>query len=557
METILALKSGRLDRHVRRTHLRMAEESSRYRLAYWLEEAMRLAHLPGENEGRIYCFRRVSFSGIPAEADRQIWVDAVQHVLAAVAAHAVHGSNPGANASNAIFFHNREEALEALLRHALRGRSGAGPARPAWYSASLLGVAEETSYEQQIPPLLDQLRALSVASASAGLLFAALDDIDPACLLSAIPAETAREWIRELEEGQDSASAAAPVPLPTKLETVLRRASAEFGWKDPRTVWLATEAVLCVASNTRMPGSAIRRARSTLRSLEAKQCGGPKERFLFNAGENKLKALVFDDERDAGAKLPSEAQPKLASVVESLGRTDEAGHALVNGLAARAKRLNEIRTLDSLPAAAKTAPSEILPTDKAGAPMLGEITSCAGLFFLLNAVRRLGIVRAVHGSPALAEADFASHILKQLSICAGVADDDPILRCLPAPEARLVLDPLALAELQRKPEYFPAGYAPSPHQDFDSDRLLRIWVLAVRRWCWRMGRLSLREIVHRRGRVWLTRTDLDITLPLREADIRIRRIGLDIDPGWLPWFGGYGRVVRFHYRDQEPGAETC
>jgi hypothetical protein len=25
----------------------------------------------------------------------------------------------------------------------------------------------------------------------------------------------------------------------------------------------------------------------------------------------------------------------------------------------------------------------------------------------------------------------------------------------------------------------------------------------------------------------------------------VRRLGLDIDPGWLPWFG---RVVAFHYR---------
>jgi hypothetical protein len=43
----------------------------------------------------------------------------------------------------------------------------------------------------------------------------------------------------------------------------------------------------------------------------------------------------------------------------------------------------------------------------------------------------------------------------------------------------------------------------------------------------------------------LTRTDLDVSLSIDSADIRIRRAGLDLDPGWLPWFG---RVVRFHYR---------
>ncbi len=45
----------------------------------------------------------------------------------------------------------------------------------------------------------------------------------------------------------------------------------------------------------------------------------------------------------------------------------------------------------------------------------------------------------------------------------------------------------------------------------------------------------------------VNRADIDISLHLDEADVRIRRIGLDLDPGWLPWFG---RVVRFHYSYQ-------
>ncbi len=56
--------------------------------------------------------------------------------------------------------------------------------------------------------------------------------------------------------------------------------------------------------------------------------------------------------------------------------------------------------------------------------------------------------------------------------------------------------------------------------------------------------LTAREVVTRNGFVLLNRTDLDVTLSLDAADVRIRRLGLDIDPGWLPWFG---KVVRFHY----------
>ncbi len=42
----------------------------------------------------------------------------------------------------------------------------------------------------------------------------------------------------------------------------------------------------------------------------------------------------------------------------------------------------------------------------------------------------------------------------------------------------------------------------------------------------------------------ITPTHADVWLAFDQLDLRIRRAGLDIDPGWLPWFG---RVVRFHY----------
>ena len=60
-----------------------------------------------------------------------------------------------------------------------------------------------------------------------------------------------------------------------------------------------------------------------------------------------------------------------------------------------------------------------------------------------------------------------------------------------------------------------------------------------------MGRISINEVINRPALFSVNRTDLDVSLPLDEADIRIRRVGLDLDPGWLPWFG---RVVRFHYQ---------
>lgn len=66
----------------------------------------------------------------------------------------------------------------------------------------------------------------------------------------------------------------------------------------------------------------------------------------------------------------------------------------------------------------------------------------------------------------------------------------------------------------------------------------------LRRACLAAMRLPLRRVLRRPGRIDLTRTHLTVRLPLRTVDLRIRRAGLDLDPGWSPLIG---RVVRLEY----------
>ncbi|XYH97500.1 hypothetical protein ACMHYB_58730 [Sorangium sp. So ce1128] len=70
------------------------------------------------------------------------------------------------------------------------------------------------------------------------------------------------------------------------------------------------------------------------------------------------------------------------------------------------------------------------------------------------------------------------------------------------------------------------------------------WLIAAERWLARFTELDLPTLVRRRGAVRLTRTHLDVDFALGGADIRVRRPGLDLDPGWVPFFG---RVVAYHY----------
>jgi len=158
------------------------------------------------------------------------------------------------------------------------------------------------------------------------------------------------------------------------------------------------------------------------------------------------------------------------------------------------------------------------PPDAAARPdrCFGEATEGAGLYFLLNALRYL------RTEDDLSDPSFLAHFFRRAACHAGIAADDPILLWTTA-----TLDQADAHEVD--------------------ERRLRIWLLDVRRWCWRNGRISVRDVVRRPGRVTLTRTHLDVTLALDEVDIRIRRVGLDLDPGWVAWFG---RVVHFHYLDR-------
>ena len=75
----------------------------------------------------------------------------------------------------------------------------------------------------------------------------------------------------------------------------------------------------------------------------------------------------------------------------------------------------------------------------------------------------------------------------------------------------------------------------------------RAWHSALRTYLYQCSQLSLFDVIHRPAHLSLTESHLDITFPLNQIDIRLRRAGLDLNPGWLPWFG---RVVQFHYQKQ-------
>jgi hypothetical protein len=525
MHSRTAPELDRPDRYVRRSYLKIPPSVSRHRLTYALEEALRLAVLPGEEEGRLYCFRRVDVSGIPAEANHKTWVNHVHGALTLLAAQAVHATDPRAAHASAVYFHNREEALETLLRNAIHSEK----MRP-WFFDSVLGTSPDNAPAIQIQTVLEKLREPAISKgAAAAIIFAAIGSSNPAPLLAALSSLQVREWLCGLETPASPLVEAPPIEFPGPTRRRLQEAGANFGWRDPRTIWLAAMAVILVSPASVASGTTVRRARSALRLLETAQPQHelPSRRLLL---PHQTQPITFSDDGEfEPASSPSESL--------RVSTTDDTSADTTNKIHA-----------DELPKPSSLPPDSIL---------LGEPTSAAGLYFLLNVLRRLGIVATLECCPVLTGSNFVTPILKRLAAYASIARDDPILRCLHPEQSEFALPPAFLATLYLHPEVWRSNFSPPNRSAFNSDYLLHVWVLAVRRWCWRNARMTVPEIIRRGGLVWLTHSDLDITMPLNQIDIRIRRLGLDIDPGWLPWFGEFGKSVRFHYRAREPGEPGC
>lgn len=95
-----------------------------------------------------------------------------------------------------------------------------------------------------------------------------------------------------------------------------------------------------------------------------------------------------------------------------------------------------------------------------------------------------------------------------------------------------------------------APWVQAPVQDGLQDRILLGLFKAARLvtslFLWRREGLTFQGLARRPGRMVVGPTHVDVFFRLDQTDVRIRRLGLDVTPGWVPWLS---RVITFHYGD--------
>ncbi len=246
---------------------------------------------------------------------------------------------------------------------------------------------------------------------------------------------------------------------------------------------------------------------------------------------------------------------------DSHGTTAGAGSAGINGTADGNAPTDG--TADEGTAAAgagRVATGE----DPTGSPAeAGSPTLWAGLPFLLATADGAGIPDLVLTDPALTERPlrWIIHRLGQLLVPA--APDDPSVMALagltPTAEApdggrHATAEGASAASAMTLEKHDSERHTAESH-DLEQ---LALEQLALEhhaaRWAeataGRLGRPHhdpfdvVAEIAFRRGEVLAQNGWIEVHLSLRDVDVDVRRAGLDIDPGWVPWLGV---VVRFVY----------
>jgi hypothetical protein len=163
-------------------------------------------------------------------------------------------------------------------------------------------------------------------------------------------------------------------------------------------------------------------------------------------------------------------------------------------------------------------------------------TSWAGLLFLLTVAPTARIPHRV-----LADQDLANRSLAWVlqGIAAGwlpIGEDDPALAAFAG------LDPGEASP------WFTSLAPPTRAERAALARIADRWAQALDDVVSAAGRhpgaASIPRIAARHGTVVFRRGWIEVQLPMDEVDVDVRVIGLDLDPGWVPWLG---HVLQYRY----------
>jgi hypothetical protein len=486
----------------------------------------------GPDHDGVMCLRSIEVPTVRVRAD--VTDDELRGMLARAIAASVDAAVAGARGGDAtlVQYHSRAHAALDVAVSCLRGdyrREWAWRQLGLWPDGAEHLATALVEAPSMVPSLLS-------AAAEAGALTALANLLGPAHLDGIVRAAWSVRGCR-LPGWQDIVASDVPAPDDAEFAQVIALLNRSALGKSllsgtdlpPQSVAAATAAAL-VASE---PALTLRSIATVMRLLNAA--------VLVSLGRSRRIGHISESETSGDQWHAGLGGAETRPGAEILPRAQA---PITKEAPANAAPENR-----GAQAAEPGQPAGEPPTDPGDAPKLaphaGVATDFAGMPFLLHVVDRCGIPeRVADGELAGAGLiralyEIGSRILNRLLGAHMVADpEDAALACLcgRAPTAGWSGD-IASVELSAHAHQLADG---------EVERLIAALrgVLEPSELAGAQEEELLAAVCRRHGRVVADPGWIDVQLPLAEVSTDVRRAGLDLDLGYLPWLGC---VVRFVY----------
>lgn len=484
-----------VDRRVRSLRVRAPDSDRARHAAILLEDALRVASIPGTTGARVIAIRQLDLGRVPASASSISIALVVEAAAQRIVSSAVHAEQHGAASAPVVYFRDRGEVLATVVRRVLR-------AEPIdeWFWPLMLPSVATAPPIAVLASALEEARLVPAAMVVVAQTIASLVISDVSLpALAQLDASAALELSRvvgaqpSLVEAEAEGIASAEPRIVRAVARWVARWNARAD--DARVVWLATMLVVAEGRAMRAEARVAAMVAAVARAAVVLVAGAVEEGDAAMGDGKEMVAVGTDGWRS-----------KARSVVDSQ-----------TGGAPR-------RPLATAPDAPPSPDSPFAETLLPSEPLWDtpRRTTHAGLLFAVPLLSRLGLDHLLAARPALAERRWPDALLLDLGRHLVPRDDDPAIDWL---------DPATLS------------------LDLDDRPLTAEWIRALRARARGDARRSLRALAARPGAIAATRTHVDVFFLHKQVDIELRRTGLDFDPGWVAWLG---RVVQFHYVDQLP-----
>jgi len=269
---------------------------------------------------------------------------------------------------------------------------------------------------------------------------------------------------------------------------------------------------------------------ATLSLLVLPTLSSAEKTFLHSAGPNALRSAWL-----AAARLSLNQSPSSFSLAScpSPARIEQVLHHWQESTAptspTRPPESLSVITQPESPAPSNTSlqdtpNKDTNPTSQPPKPQAPDadslperaFTQAGGLFFLIPLLQRAGLPAALATLPDEERNAFPWQILKTALLHTRIDEADPLA--------------IVLSDL-------PATTHP-----------VGPWLIRANRLALLLTGANLRKIIRRPALATISPTQIDLFFRASEADLRFRRCGLDLDPGWLPWLQ---RTVRYHFNRED------